>query len=183
MPHHGATRNPRRARHRRRRNRFHPPPAPPVIVGHFLPFDDAWRPRYNDTTKLRCGGYAVAEMIAIHRGEFIDPHPIYNRALELQPPGPATSPWANLEASREQGLLTSYKWFKDLDTARNSLFAGYAFVVLANAHIFCIRGFSDENQALYSPDDAGSPVDWAIPYAMFQSFMEPSWAICGAGVY
>lgn len=184
LPHRGAAPNPRRAKQRRRRRRHTPaaPPPPPTDL-FLLPFNDLWRPLYNDHSRVRCGGYATAIMCAIYHARFIDPNPIYDRALVLQPPGPATSPWANLTAAQEQGLLSGHRWFNDLPTARATLSSNLAFIVLANAHIFCIRGFSDSASEFYVTDDAGAPSDWALPYSTFEEWMTPAYAVCGVGVF
>lgn len=187
--HHGARHNPRRAKHRRRRNRYQPPLVPPRPEGIYLPFDDTWRAYYNDTSGLRCGGFATAEMLSVHHNRTFDPEPIYQRALVLQPPGPATSPWANLKAAQEFGYIRDFKWFNTLDVARSTLAEGLAFIALTpnfggGAHIWCCTGISDFTQSLYTPNDVGAPQDSAFPFDWFESVMRAnSWACCGVGLF
>lgn len=158
---------------------------PPASEGQeiILPFNDAWRPLYQDTSGVKCGGFATAIMLAIHYQTYIDPEPIYQRAIEIHPPGPASSPWGNLMAAEELGYTTDTRWFRDVDTARSTLVEGLAFIALSNGHIFCIRGISDAQDIFYVTDDTGSPVDGIYPFGQFQQDMSVDWHICGVGLF
>lgn len=198
--HHGApySRNAsRRQRRHRRRHRHIPPPAPAPVTGLHLPYDDAWRAYYNDTSHIRCGSFALCQMLSVHYGRTFDPEFVWDGIGATT----GSSVWSNLVFAKAQGWVRDFRFFRDdggrapVELARDTLFAGLAFMVICNyfesGHIWCVTGIDDTKGLIYSPQDWGSPKDETVTFDQFNAMVlgqppfasPPGYAICGVGLF